>query len=81
MAALIQHSYMFQTFPGTKTQNDENNVGLDISTNDSIQDKSRFIGYTSFDNHDHKKTSEFLKLPGASKPHIVREKLMALTSQ
>ena len=65
MAALIQHNYMYQQFPGTKSQNDEKSVMLSSPT-ESIPDGSRFVGYTSFDNHDHKKTAEFLKEPGAN---------------
>lgn len=74
MAALIQHNYMYQQFPGTKSQNDEKSVMLSSPT-ESIPDGSRFVGYTSFDNHDHKKTAEFLKEPGANTTHIVREKI------
>ena len=74
MAALIQHNQMFSQFPGTKSQQPSKAVELSIPT-DTILDGSRFIGYTSFDNHDHKKTAEFLKLPEANRPHIVREKI------
>ena len=74
MAALMQHNYMFQDFPGTKNQKNEKSVELSSPT-ESIQNGNRFIGYTSFDNHDHKKTAEFLKQSGANTPHIVREKI------
>ena len=72
MAALIQHNYMFSQFPGAKSNSKA--VELSIST-DSIITGSRFVGYTSFDNHDHKKTAEFLKQPEANTPHVVREKI------
>ena len=64
MAALIQYNHMFHTMPWDK------NSKKKISNTKVV-----FQPYTSFDNHYHKKTSEFLKLPGANLPHIVREKI------
>ena len=80
MAALMQHNYMFQDFPGTKTQKDEKSVELSSPT-ESIQNGNRFIGYTDFDNHDHKKTTEFLKQPGAKRLTLFVKKLTGLTFQ
>ena len=71
MAAMIQHNYMYPSFVfGAKSPDST------ISTSsETAESHHEFVSYTSFDNHDHKKTKGFLSLPESKTTHIVREKI------